>query len=67
MRCDRMAEMEDMWRYRETCVETKRSREGDVSVRCSKKKKLDEITPRHVIGVVVEYEFFSLLCRGVVG
>jgi len=50
---------EGTWRHREACIEAKRSREGDVSVRGSN-KKLDEITLRHVIGVVVvvEYEFF---------
>ena len=49
IRCGRMAVAEGRWRPRDTCVEVKRSREGDMSVRCSS-KKLDGFTPKGYLG-----------------
>ena len=47
-----MAVAEGRWRPRDTCVEVKRSREGDMSVRCSS-KKLDGFTPKGYLGCVL--------------
>ena len=42
---------EGTWHHREACVETKRSREGDVSIQCSY-KKLDDFAPAWAVIVV---------------
>ena len=42
---------EGTWRHREACVEAKRSREGDVSVRGSS-KKMDEFAPAWAVIII---------------
>ena len=48
---------EGMWHYREACVETKRSREGGLSVRCFY-KKLDEFDSAWTVIVRNSVEVF---------
>ena len=47
-----MAVAKGTWRYREACVEAKRSREGSVSVR-GYEKKLDGFTPEGYLDYVL--------------
>ena len=49
---------EGTWCHREVCIETKRSREGSVSVRCSY-KRMDYFTPTWVVIVVISVGVFS--------
>ena len=55
-----MAVVDGTWRYREACVEAKRSREGSVSVR-GYEKKLDGFTPEGYLGCMLNRGHFGLL------
>ena len=46
-----MVQVEGTWHHREACVEAKRSREGDVSVRGSS-KKMDEFAPAWAVIII---------------
>ena len=48
---------EGTWRHRKACVEAKRSREGDVFVRCSQ-KKMNHFVPVWACIVVNSLEIF---------
>ena len=49
--------VEGMWRHREACVKTKRSREGGVSVRCSY-VKMDDFAPAWACIVIISIGTF---------
>ena len=57
VRWGRLAVAEGTWRHRKACVEAKRSREGDVSVRCSQ-KKMNHFVPVWACIVVNRLEIF---------
>ena len=57
-----MAVVEGTWRYREACVEAKRSREGSVSVR-GYEKKLDGFTPEGYLGCMLNGRVFLPFAR----
>ena len=57
--------VEGTWRHREACVETKRSREGGVSVRCSY-KKMDRFAPAWIVIVVISVGVFLSFARDLI-